>query len=134
MSLALTSRAPRKIYGNPRTLFTWFEKSDLPVAIIASSRTANTSFGIISGVGFARAKIIGFLAILETISPVTKPPLERPNNTSASTNASPKVPSSLSTAKRALNSFKSPASRRFFVIIPCESHIKMLSQFTPSAT
>src|SRR5256885_16995439 len=34
--LARTSSAPRKMNGNPSTLFTWFGKSDRPVATIAS--------------------------------------------------------------------------------------------------
>ena len=86
---------------------------------------------MISGVGFASANMIGLSAILETISPLTSPPLDRPSKTSAPTNASAKSPSSLSTANFALYSFNSPASSLLFVIIPWESHIKIFSTFTP---
>ncbi len=134
MSLARTSNAPLKMYGNPSTLLTWLGKSERPVAIIASSRTAFTSSGIISGVGFASAKMIGLADIFATISPVTNPPFESPRKTSAPTNASARVPSSASTAKGALNSFKSPSFRRFFVMIPFESHITILLIFTPRET
>ena len=78
--------------------------------------------------------MIGFEAIFATISPVTNPPLERPSRTSASTNASAKSPSGRSTANGALNSFNSPDSNLFLVMIPLESHIVMLLLFTPNAT
>ena len=45
--------------GKPKTLLTWFGKSDRPVAITISSRTAWASSGKISGFGLASAKIIG---------------------------------------------------------------------------
>src|SRR5690606_594127 len=38
--VARTSSAPLKMYGNPNTLFTWFGKSDRPVAIITSLRVS----------------------------------------------------------------------------------------------
>ena len=53
--------------GKHNTLLTWFGKSDRPVAIIASGRTERTSFGKISGSGFANANIIGEEAIFFTI-------------------------------------------------------------------
>ena len=102
--------------------------------MIASSRTALISCGMISGVGLAKAKIIGFSAIFATISPETNPPFERPNSTSAPTKAAARSPFFLSTANGALNSFNSPASKRFFVIIPLESHITIFPIFTPKAT
>ena len=43
MSLARTSSAPRKMYGNPSTLLTWLGKSLRPVATIASGRAALAS-------------------------------------------------------------------------------------------
>jgi len=54
----LFSNAPLNIHGNTRTLFNWFGKSDLPVAMIFA-QACFASSGIISGVGFAIAKIIG---------------------------------------------------------------------------
>ena len=52
-------------------------------------RTAATSSGMISGVGFAKAKISGLAAIFATIFPETIPALDKPRNTSAPTKASP---------------------------------------------
>lgn len=88
--------------GNPRTLFTWFGKSDRPVATIASGRTAITSSGRISGSGFARAKMIGLSPIFFTMSFLTTPPTDSPTNTSASLRASLSVRALVLAAKRAL--------------------------------
>ena len=41
--VALTSKAPRNMKGNPNTLLTWFGWSDLPVAIIISSLVAHAT-------------------------------------------------------------------------------------------
>ncbi len=51
--------------------------------MIASSRTAFTSSGRISGIGLASARISGLAAIFATISPLSTPPADRPRNTSA---------------------------------------------------
>src|SRR6266513_1968666 len=56
--LARTSSAPRKMKGKPSTLFTWFGKSERPVAMMASGRACRASSGMISGVGFASANTI----------------------------------------------------------------------------
>ena len=45
---------------------------------MASSRTSATSSGVISGSGFAMAKMIGLSAMLATISLVIAPAAERP--------------------------------------------------------
>ena len=50
---------------------------------MASSRTACTSSGVISGSGLASAKMIGLAAILATISGLSTPAADRPRNTSA---------------------------------------------------
>ena len=104
------------------------------MAIIASSLTAMTSSGRISGSGFARANIRGLLAIEETISLVTMPPFDRPRNTSASTMAEAKSPSEISLANSDLYLFSSPASSLLFVRIPDESTMMIFSFLTPSLT
>ncbi len=83
-------------------MFTWFGKSDRPVAMIASGRARIASSGMISGVGFASAKMTGRAAIAATISPLTIPPVERPTNTSAPLSASASVRRDVSRAKRRL--------------------------------
>jgi len=40
MVVARTSSAPRKMKGNPSTLFTWLGQSERPVATMASGRVA----------------------------------------------------------------------------------------------
>ena len=40
MAVARTSSAPRKMNGNPNTLFTWLGWSERPVAMMMSSRTS----------------------------------------------------------------------------------------------
>ena len=50
---------------------------------MASSRTARTSSGMISGVGLASAKITGRSAMVATISGLSTLPADRPRNTSA---------------------------------------------------
>ena len=91
ISRARTSRAPRKIPGNPRTLFTWLGKSDLPVAMILAPAFLARS-GMISGTGFAMAKTMGSSAIDLTISSDTIPGAETPMNTSAPPMASASDP------------------------------------------
>ena len=51
--------------------------------MMASSRTAATSSGVISGLGLASAKMSGLAAILATIADLSTPAAERPRNTSA---------------------------------------------------
>ena len=72
--------------------------------MIASSRTALTSSGMISGVGLASAKTIGLLAIVATISFLTTPPADRPSTMSAPTIASASVRCEVFCAKKALSS------------------------------
>ena len=91
MVVALTSSAPLKINGNPRTLFTWFGWSDLPVAIIISLRADVASLYDISGSGFAKANTIGSFAIARIMSLLTSPPRDNPKNTSAPENTSSKA-------------------------------------------
>jgi hypothetical protein len=71
--------------------------------MIASSRTALTSSGMISGVGFASAKISGFGPIALTISGFSTPPADRPRNTSAPTITSASLRSSVTCANSALS-------------------------------
>ena len=80
---ALASKAPLKIPGNTNTLLIWFGKSDLPVAITLAPPFFASS-GMISGVGFAIAKMIASSAIVDTISAVTIFGAETPINTSLS--------------------------------------------------
>ena len=54
--VAPTSRAPRKMNGKHRTLLIWLGKSVRPEAMTASSRTAWTSSGMISGVRVGERK------------------------------------------------------------------------------
>jgi len=51
--------------------------------MMASSRTAATSSGMISGVGLASAKISGFGAMRATMSAFSTPPADSPRNMSA---------------------------------------------------
>jgi hypothetical protein len=48
-----------KINGKHNTLFTWFGKSECRLAIIKSYLTAQAGYGLVSGLGFDQAKIIG---------------------------------------------------------------------------
>ena len=66
--------------------------------MMASSRTAATSSGVISGSGFAMAKMTGFGAIERTISSVSAPFTETPKKTSAPSIASARVRLSVGTA------------------------------------
>ena len=88
--------------GKPSTLFTWFGKSERPVAMIASGRACRASSGMISGVGFASANTIGRGAIPFSMSPETIPATDRPTNTSASRSASARVRAWVSRANRLL--------------------------------
>ena len=65
---------------------------------MASSLTSIISSGVISGSGFAQAKIIGFLAIVFTNSFFKAPLADNPKNTSAPFIASSKVLFLVSTA------------------------------------
>ena len=58
---------------------------------MASSLTSLTSSGVISGSGFAQAKIIGFLDILFTIAFVSTPLVDKPKKTSETFIASSSV-------------------------------------------
>ena len=62
-----------------------------PVATMASGRTALTSSGMISGVGLASAKMIGFGPIVATIAAVRTLGADRPRKMSAPTIASARV-------------------------------------------
>jgi len=66
--------------------------------MMASSRMRETSSGVISGSGFAMAKMIGFGAMERIISSVKAPFWERPNTTSAPFMASVSVRLSVFTA------------------------------------
>jgi hypothetical protein len=100
--VARTSSAPRKMNGKPRTLFTWFGKSERPVATIASGRAFTAASYGISGSGFASAKIIGSGAIDFSISGVRQFAIESPKNTSAPASASAIVRAPVFAAYRAL--------------------------------
>ena len=65
---------------------------------MASPRTAWASSGVISGSGFAMAKMMGFGAMLLTISAVSAPCTERPKKMSAPSQASASVRLSVATA------------------------------------
>jgi len=67
--------------------------------MMASVRTSATSSGVISGSGFAMAKMIGFSPITFTMSCVTAPFADSPKNTSAAAMASASVRASVFTAK-----------------------------------
>ena len=123
-----TSRAPRKMNGKPRTLLTWFGLSERPVAIMISSRALIASSYLISGSGFAKAKTIGFGAMLATIFLLTIPPFDNPTNTSAFFSSSSSCASGWSWAKMA---FSSVRDSRHWVINPFESHMKRFFVCTP---
>ena len=91
MSLARQSSAPRKMPGNASTLLIWLGKSLLPVPTTAAPASFARS-GMISGVGFAIAKMIASLFMLCTISLLTQPAAEIPRKTSAPTIASASLP------------------------------------------
>jgi len=78
--------------------------------MMASSRTARISSGVISGFGLAKAKMTGLGFMRDTISPVTIPPADSPTKTSAPVRASVRVRSGRSVAKRSLYGFI-PSSR-----------------------
>ena len=66
--------------------------------MMASSRTAATASGVISGLGLASAKISGLAAILATISGFSTLAAERPRKMSAPAITSAKVRASVSRA------------------------------------
>jgi len=61
--VALTSRTPRNMAGNPRLLLIWLGKSLRPVPTMRAPASF-ASQGQISGMGFAQAKTMLFVAIL----------------------------------------------------------------------
>ena len=63
-----------------------------------SGRTARASSGVISGSGFAMAKITGFGAMDRTISGVTAPFTDRPMKQSAPSRACARVRAGVSVA------------------------------------
>jgi hypothetical protein len=91
IAVAPTSSAPRKMKGKHRTLLTWLGKSERPVQIMASGRTARTSSGMISGVGLASASTSGLSAIAATISRLSTLGPDRPRKISAPPITSPRV-------------------------------------------
>ena len=91
ISLARTSKVPRKMPGNARTLLIWLGKSLLPVEMTAAP-PAFASSGKISGVGLAQAKTMASLFMVFTISVVTVPGAETPMKTSAPTSMSAREP------------------------------------------
>ena len=96
----------------------------------ASSRTARTCSGRISGVGLASAKITGRGAIVATISGLSTPPADRPRNTSAPGITSASVRSLVACANCALSS--SISSVRPCQTTPARSVTQMFSRFSPS--
>jgi hypothetical protein len=66
--------------------------------MMTSSRISATSSGVISGSGFAIAKMIGRSAMERIISGVKAPLTERPNTASAPSRASASVRAEVSTA------------------------------------
>ena len=84
---SLASRAHLNIQGKAKRLFTWFGKSLLQVATINAPHFFASS-GIISGIGFDKAKTIGFSAISFMSSAVIKFGFETHINTSAHLKAS----------------------------------------------
>ena len=96
---------------------------------MASLRTALISSGMISGVGLAKAKIIGLTAIVATMSRVTIPAVDKPKNISAPTKTSAKVRALVSCAYLALlSSIARPKCKT-----PFESATKIFSRFAPMA-
>ena len=91
MSLARASKAPRKIPGNAKTLLIWLGKSLRPVATINAPPSLASS-GIISGVGFAIAKIIAFSFIVWIHSFLKTFGADTPIKTSASFTTSSNEP------------------------------------------
>ena len=77
--------------GKPRTLFTWLGKSERPVPMIRSGRTAKASSGMISGHGLAMASTTGSRAIRRIISGVKAPLAESPIRMSAPSHSSSSV-------------------------------------------
>ena len=69
---------------------------------MASLRTSLISVGSISGSGLARANIKGLSAIVDIISLLTKPPLDKPKKTSEPIIAFAKSPSGISLTNSSL--------------------------------
>ena len=94
MTEARTSRAARKIKGKQETLFTWLGQSERPDPIMQSGRAFLASWYVISGSGFAQAKMMGEGAMSFTMSCVSSPLVDNPRNTSAPVRASSREQSS----------------------------------------
>ena len=91
ISLARTSKVPRKIPGKAKTLLIWLGKSLRPVEITLAP-PALASSGKISGMGLAQAKMMASLFMVRTISVLTVPGADTPMNTSAPTSISAREP------------------------------------------
>ena len=89
----------RKMYGNT-ALFTWFRIVRAAVAMMASSRTAFTSSGRISGMGWPAPGSAG--AAISAPSRLGTPPAESPRNVGTST-TSASVRASVACANCALS-------------------------------
>ena len=98
----------------------------------ASSRTALTSSGKISGVGLANAKIRGRSAICATISCLRTPAADKPRKISAPGMTSRNVRADVSCAKRSLSG--SISSVRPLYTTPAKSVTKMFSIGNPRST
>ncbi len=96
---------------------------------MASGRAAFTSSGVISGTGFAMAKMIGSFAIFLIMSPLMSFAAETPTKASAPSSASAIVRFFVSRAKRSLYGFM--FSVRPFQMTPVRSTMRMFSSFTP---
>src|SRR5438876_8068697 len=140
MVRARTSRVPRKILGRPRLLFTWFGKSDRPVAMTRAPASA-ASQGQISGTGFAITKRMASSAMEATqsfwITP--GPGFEAAMVTSASRIASATPPSrsspfvlSASSHFSAYSFAATSISSRWRQTIPFESTRMRCSGFAPA--
>ena len=101
-----------------------------PVATMASSRTAFTCSGKISGLGLASAKINGRAAIFLTISGLSTPPADRPRNTSAPSITSASMRADVFCANPILSS--SISSVRPSYTTPAKSVTKIFSRGMPS--
>ena len=99
--------------------------------MIASSRIAATSSTVISGSGFAIAKMIGSRAIERIMASVNAPLAERPNTASAPASASASVRASVRTAWADFHWFM-PSYRPSYTT-PLVSHRMTFSGLSPSA-
>src|SRR6266700_949751 len=136
---ALTSRVPRNMAGNPMELFTWFGKSERPVATIFAPASF-ASQGQISGIGLAQAKTMESVFMLSTRSADTTPGpgVDIANSASAPLIAfsnPPVLPSRF--VLRAISHLALKSSLRSVLSllkIPLLSTIMMFPGFTPAST